>query len=89
MPTTYTLTGNTIEIDHANFDYSTTINKMVAIREYIRDAYFHWGTNCEPERRLQYVLLVGDDNWKMDCKFKFVCNDCIKRLSSEPKTLFK
>jgi uncharacterized repeat protein (TIGR01451 family) len=39
--------------------------KALAVREYIRDAYYHWGTGdgCEDKRDLKYVLFVGDHDW--------------------------
>ncbi len=37
----------------------------LSIREFLRDAYFHWDHGS---KKSFYVMLVGDDNWNMEVK---------------------
>jgi len=55
---------------------SEEIRNALSIREFLRDAYFHWGKN-NPEHSLKYVLLVGDDDWEMKEVEKDVLDHCV------------
>ncbi len=62
---------------------TSALPNALALREFIRDAYMHWG--------VEYVLLAGDDNWNMyedfdpdkKCGLEYPCSVYYGNLASD------
>jgi len=48
--------------DLSVFPLRNSLEVSLCIREFLRDAYFHWDNGSQKQF---YVLLVGDDDWNM------------------------